>query len=262
VTNRHVIADGGQLRVRLASGREFSAQIVGSDTTDIALLKVHAYHLPTLHLGSSTGVAVGDPVVAIGNPFVVGLSATAGIISARGRAIPGDPYIDFLQTDAAINHGNSGGPLLSANGAVIGVTSTILSPSGGSIGLGFAIPAETVAAVVRDLRTHGRVDRGYLGISAQPLTPDLARVLGVSSARGALVTAIEPNGPATQTLFIGDVLERIGSTPLVRVVRDGVPRFIAITGTTACTLSPRPGNAVSCAQLYTPHELPTLVGGA
>jgi serine protease Do len=246
VTNRHVIADGGQLRVRLASGRECSAQIVGSDTrTDIALLKVDAHHLPLLRLGSSTAVAVGDPVVAIGNPFGVGESATAGIISARGRAIPGDPYIDFLQTDAAINRGNSGGPLLSANGEVIGVTSTILSPTGGSIGLGFAIPAETVAAVVRDLRTHGRVDRGYLGISAQPLTPELARALGLTSARGALVTAVEPDGPATRTLFIGDLLERIGSAPVaspdlgrltarlrpgtmveVAIVRDGEPRTV------------------------------------
>jgi|SRR5579871_1305388 len=249
VTNRHVIADGGQLRVRLASGREYSAQIVGSDTrTDIALLKVDAYHLPPLHLGSSTAVAVGDPVVAIGNPFGLGQSATAGIISARGRAIPGDPYIDFLQTDAAINHGNSGGPLLSAKGEVIGVTSTILSPSGGSVGLGFAIPAEAVAAVVRDLRTHGRVDRGYLGISAQPLTPELARALGLTAARGALVTAVEPDGPATQTLFIGDVLERIGSTPVaspdvgrltarlrpgtmveVAIVRDGEPRTVFLS---------------------------------
>ena len=145
VTNRHVVQGAGSLRVRLVDGRELPAQLVGADVpTDIALLKINARRLPALHLGSSARAAVGDPVVVIGNPFGVGQSATAGIISARGRLLVGDPYIDFLQTDAAINHGNSGGPLLSADGKVIGVTSTILSPTGGSVGLGFAIPAETV----------------------------------------------------------------------------------------------------------------------
>jgi serine protease Do len=196
VTNRHVIQGAASLRVRFVSGRELPAQIVGSDApTDIALLKVDPRDLPALRLGTSARVAVGDPVVAIGNPFGVGQSASAGILSARGRLLVGDSYIDFLQTDVAINHGNSGGPLLAADGMVIGVTSTILSPSGGSIGLGFAIPAETVATVVRELRTHGHVDRGYLGISAQPLTPELAKTLGVSPNGGALVTAVDSPGP-------------------------------------------------------------------
>ena len=169
----------------MLDGRELPAQIVGADApTDIALLKIDARHLPALRLGSSARATVGDPVVAIGNPFGVGQSATAGIISARGRLLVGDPYIDFLQTDAAINHGNSGGPLLAADGTVIGVTSTILSPTGGSIGLGFAIPAETVALVVAQLRTQGHVNRGYLGISTQPLTADLANALGVAHHSG------------------------------------------------------------------------------
>jgi serine protease Do len=215
VTNRHVSAGAGAVLVRLASGRELAARTLGADApTDIAVLKVDATNLPALHLESSTHVAVGDPVVAIGNPFGVGQSATAGIISARSRAIPGNPYIDFLQTDAAINQGNSGGPLLSCDGAVIGMTSSILSPTGGSVGLGFAIPAEVIVGVVRELRAHGRVDRGYLGISVQPMTIELARALGVKSTGGALITAVEPLGPASQTLFIGDLLMRIGSAPV------------------------------------------------
>jgi serine protease Do len=175
---------------------------------------VSAGTLPALRLGSSEAVAVGDPVIAIGDPFGLGQSVTAGIVSARGRALEADPYIDFLQTDAAINFGNSGGPLLTADGAVIGVNSAILSPSGGSIGLGFAIPAETVSSVVAELEAHGRVNRGYLGISGQPLTPALARALGLKSPEGVLVTAMEPHGPAAGTLWVGDVLLNIGSTPV------------------------------------------------
>lgn len=249
LTNRHVIQDAASLKVRLIDGREFPAQIVGADApTDIALLRIGARHLPALHLGNSALVAVGDPVVAIGNPFGVGQSATAGIISARGRLLAGDPYIDFLQTDAAINHGNSGGPLLSTDGAVIGVTSTLLSPTGGSVGLGFAIPAETVAGVVRELRKHGHVDRGYLGISAQPLTADLAAALGVHTTNGVIVTAVDAPGPASQMIFIGDVLLRIDGAPIVfadlgkltariqpdkvvelTIVRSRVPRKIYLT---------------------------------
>jgi serine protease Do len=170
--------------------------------------------LPMLKLGSSANISVGDAVIAIGNPFGLGQTVTAGIVSARGRTLEDDPYIDFLQTDAAINFGNSGGPLLSTDGDVVGVTSAILSPSGGSVGLGFAIPAETVASVVGELEAHGRVDRGYLGISAQPMTPAVARALGLSSPSGALVTALEPKGPSVDTLRIGDVILSIGDTPV------------------------------------------------
>src|SRR6185437_12686370 len=165
-------------------------------------------------LGSTTEVAVGDVAVAIGNPFGLGQSVTAGIVSARGRTLVDDPYIDFLQTDAAINFGNSGGPLLSADGTVIGITSAILSPNGGSVGIGFAIPAETVSAVVGELEAHGRVDRGYLGISAQPLTPAIARSLGLNSPVGALVTAVASDGPSKDALHVGDVLLTIDSNPV------------------------------------------------
>jgi serine protease Do len=211
VTNRHVIAGARRVRVRLSDGRELPAKIIGADAvTDIALLKVPVGNLPALRLGSSTAVAVGDAVIAIGNPFGLGQSVSAGIISARARTLEDDPYIDFLQTDAAINRGNSGGPLLSVGGTVIGVTSAIFSPSGGSVGLGFAIPAETVTGVVGQLEAHGRVERGYLGISAQAVTPLLAKALGMKTATGALVTSVDADGPAVGALWVGDVLLSIG----------------------------------------------------
>jgi serine protease Do len=215
VTNRHVIASARSVRVRLSDGRELPATLVGADAvTDIALLKISAGNLHALRLGNSQAVSVGDAVIAIGNPFGLGQSVSAGIISARARVLEEDPYIDFLQTDAAINHGNSGGPLLSVDGTVIGVTSAIFSPSGGSVGLGFAIPAETVAGVVDQLEAHGRVERGYLGISGQALTPLLARALGMKTPAGVLVTSVDAGGPAAGALWVGDVLLRIGDRPV------------------------------------------------
>src|SRR6266481_7038844 len=215
VTNRHVVAGARSVRVLLPDARELSAKILGVDAvTDIALLKVSAGSLPALRLGSTRAVSVGDAVIAIGNPFGLGQSVSAGIISARQRTLEEDPYIDFLQTDAAINHGNSGGPLLSVDGTVIGVTSTILSPSGGSVGLGFAIPAEAVAGVVGQLEAHGRVERGYLGISGQAMTPLLAKSLGMKTSTGLLVTAVDAGGPAVGALWVGDVLLSIGSSPV------------------------------------------------
>ncbi|HXC10186.1 MAG TPA: trypsin-like peptidase domain-containing protein [Steroidobacteraceae bacterium] len=214
VTNRHVVEGARKVHVRFADGREVTAELVGADAlTDIALLKVHAGLLPALRLGSSDEVSVGDAVIAIGNPFGLGQSVTAGIVSARGRSLEDDPYINFLQTDAAINRGNSGGPLLSVDGTVVGVTSVIFSPSGGSVGLGFAIPAETVSAVVKQLEAHGRVERGYLGITAQELTPQLAKALGVKSTGRALITGLDPQGPAMESMAIGDLLMTIGSAP-------------------------------------------------
>jgi serine protease Do len=233
VTNRHVIAGARTVRVRLSDGREVSAKIVGADAvTDIALLSIKAGRLPALRLGSSETVSVGDAVIAIGNPYGLGQSVSAGIISARSRILEDDPYIDFLQTDAAINRGNSGGPLLSLDGTVVGVTSTIFSPSGGSVGLGFAIPAETVAAIARELEAHGQVERGYLGISAQPVTPVLAAALHMKAPMGVLVTEVEAQGPAVGTLIIGDVLLNIGKAPvtfkdLSKITARLVPKALA-----------------------------------
>ncbi len=211
VTNRHVVNGALKVRVRFSDGRELAAKILGSDAvTDIALLKVAAGNLPALHLGTSQSVAVGDAVIAIGNPFGLGQSVSAGIISARARVLEEDPYIDFLQTDAAINHGNSGGPLMTPNGTVVGVTSAIFSPSGGSVGLGFAIPAETVSSVIGQLESQGRVERGYLGISVQENTAILAKTLGMKAPSGALINSVDPAGPASGTFTPGDVLLTIG----------------------------------------------------
>ena len=250
VTNRHVVEGARTVRVKLTDGRVIPARILGTDaTTDIALLRVSAGPLPALRLDSADKISVGDPVIAIGNPFGLGQSVTAGILSARARTLEEDPYIDFLQTDAAINLGNSGGPLLSTDGAVVGVTTAILSPSGGSVGLGFAIPAETVASVVAELEAHGRVSRGYLGISVQAMTPALAQALtGRDSPVGALITAVEPQGPSADRLQTGDVLLSIdatsvtfddlgkvavrlrpGTTVEASVVRSGVRQSIALT---------------------------------
>ena len=225
VTNRHVILGARTVRVRLSDSREVAAQMIGADAaTDLALLRVQAGRLPALRLGSSEKTAVGDAVIAIGNPFGLGQTVTAGIISARGRTLEEDPYIDFLQTDAAINRGNSGGPLLSVDGTVLGVTSIIFSPNGGSVGLGFAIPAETVAAVVSELEAHGRVDRGYLGVSAQALTPAIATALGLKTPDGALITALEPHSPADGALRVGDVLLSVNSVPVSFL---GLPKIAA-----------------------------------
>lgn len=249
VTNRHVIVGARTVRVRLSDSREVPAQLIGADpATDIAVLRVKAGRLPALRLGSSDKISVGDAVIAIGNPFGLGQSVTAGIVSARGRTIEDDPYIDFLQTDAAINRGNSGGPLLSVDGTVVGVTSAIFSPNGGSVGVGFAIPAETVAAVVREIEAHGRVDRGYLGVTAQALTPAIAVALGLRTPGGALITAVDPHSPAAETFHVGDVLLNIGATPasfsslpkivarlapgssvIVTLMRDGVQLSIPLT---------------------------------
>jgi serine protease Do len=249
VTNRHVILGARTVRVRLSDSREVPAQVIGADAaTDIALLRVKAGHLPALRLGSSQKVSVGDAVIAIGNPFGLGQSVTAGIVSARGRTLEDDPYIDFLQTDAAINRGNSGGPLLAVDGTVLGVTSVIFSPNGGSVGLGFAIPAETVAAVVAEIEAHGRVDRGYLGVTTQPLTPAIATALGLKTPDGALITAVDPHSPADGTLLVGDVVLSVGSlratfaalpktvarlapgsSVIVAVMRDGVRLAVPLT---------------------------------
>jgi serine protease Do len=267
VTNRHVVVGARAVRVKLADGRELPAQVIGVDaTTDIALLKVSAAHLPALRLESSDKISVGDPVVAIGNPFGLGQSVTAGILSARARVLEEDPYIDFLQTDAAINLGNSGGPLLSTDGAVVGVTTAILSPSGGSVGLGFAIPAETVASVVAELQAHGRVKRGYLGIEIQAMTPALARVLlGRDTPAGALITAVEPDGPTAKQLLAGDVLLSIASKP-VTFASLGKLTVRLTPGTTADATVMRDGMelslVVTIGQLPDPPDNPLQTGGS
>jgi serine protease Do len=265
VTNRHVIVGARVVKIRLSDGRELPAKILGADAvTDIALLKVDISRLPVLRLGSSEAVSVGDAVIAIGNPFGLGQSVSAGIISARARTLEDDPYIDFLQTDAAINHGNSGGPLLSLDGTVVGVTSAIFSPSGGSVGLGFAIPAETVSAVIGQLEKQGHVERGYLGISAQAPTTVLAKALGMKKVTGALVTAVDAQGPAASTLFVGDVLLSIGKTTvnfksLSKVTARLVPKSLVVA--TVLREGKQQSVGLTIGRLPEPPADPALTGG-
>jgi serine protease Do len=210
VTNNHVIDGARKITVKLPDGRSFDAKLVGTDAlTDIALLKVKSDKaLPTVEFGDDRGVRVGDWVVAVGNPFGLSNSVTAGIVSSLGRDLPGSgPYNDFIQIDAPINRGNSGGPTFDLRGQVIGMNSMIYSPSGGSVGIGFAIPASVIHEVVAQLQTRGHVDRGYLGVNIQSITPEIAASLNISSPHGAIVATVVPGGPAAKAGFQqGDIV--------------------------------------------------------
>jgi serine protease Do len=209
VTNNHVIQDATEVTVRLQDGTELSAEVIGSDDkTDLALIKVEASApLPYVSWGDSDAVRIGDWVVAIGNPFGLGGSVTAGIISARQRDINAGPYDDFIQTDAAINRGNSGGPMFDMDGGVIGVNTAIFSPSGGSIGIGFAIPSNQARVVIDQLREFGYTRRGWIGVRIQSVDEELAEGRGLQAPVGALVANVAPGGPAEVAgIVAGDVI--------------------------------------------------------
>lgn len=216
VTNNHVVDKAKSVQVTLDDNRTLDAKVIGKDPkTDLALLKItEGGTFPYVSL-SKSAPRVGDWVVAIGNPFGLGGTVTAGIVSARGRDIGAGPYDDFLQIDAPINKGNSGGPTFNVGGEVVGVNTAIASPSGGSVGLAFAIPAETVQAVVDQLRADGKVARGYLGVQVQPVTKDIADGLGLDKAKGALVDHAEAGTPAAKAgLKSGDVIESVNGAPI------------------------------------------------
>jgi serine protease Do len=209
VTNNHVIEGADAITVILNDGTSLPAQVVGrDDKTDVALLRVRPKTpLPAARWGDSDRARVGDWVIAIGNPFGLGGTVTAGIISARNRDINAGPYDDFIQTDAPINRGNSGGPLFNMNGDVIGVNSAIYSPTGGSVGIGFAVPANEARGVIAQLRQYGTARRGWLGVRIQGVSDEIAESLGLPSARGALIAGITPNGPAAKGGFqVGDLV--------------------------------------------------------
>jgi serine protease Do len=250
VTNNHVIEDADEIVIEFRSGLELDAELIGTDpTTDIALLRVRADQpLPFVRFGDSEAARVGDWVMAMGNPLGQGFSVSVGIISAKGRALSGS-YDDYIQTDAAINQGNSGGPLFNMNGDVIGVNTAILSPTGGSIGIGFAMSSAVVTDVVDQLRDFGETRRGWLGVVIQDLDDDLAAGLGLGSTAGALVNDVPP-GPASDAgILTGDVILTFDGTPiedtrqLVRIVgesavgdrvsvgvfRDGARRDLMVT---------------------------------
>ena len=210
LTNHHVIAGADRIRVEFADGRAFPATLVGADeASDLAVLKIEAVNLPTLAFGDSDRMKVGDVVLAFGNPLGVGQTVTMGIVSAKGRAtgVGDGAYEDFLQTDAPINQGNSGGALVNLQGELVGINAQIVSPSGGNIGLGFAIPSAMARAVTDQLARDGVVHRSKLGVTIQPVTQDLAESLSIPDARGALVSGVEPGSPADRAgLRQGDVI--------------------------------------------------------
>jgi serine protease Do len=218
LTNFHVIDEAEQVRVELTDNRTFDAKVVGSDkASDLAVLKVSASNLPILPLGNSDDMRVGDVVLAIGNPLGIGQTVTSGIISAKGRATNlGDGgFEDFIQTDAAINQGNSGGALINSRGDLIGINSQILSPSGGNIGIGFSIPSNMARSVMEQLVQTGKVRRSKLGVGIQPLTSDIAAGLGISQVRGAIVTSVEAGSPAALAgIQRGDVITAFNGAPV------------------------------------------------
>ncbi|MGR8981359.1 MAG: DegQ family serine endoprotease [Gammaproteobacteria bacterium] len=208
LTNHHVVKDADEIVVKLSNRREFVAKLIGSDArTDVALLKVIASDLPAVAIGSADQLEVGEPVFAIGSPFGFEQSVTDGIISAKGRSLPGGNYVPFLQTNVAINPGNSGGPLFNKDGEVVGINSQIYSRTGGFMGLSFAIPIEVVMNVVTQLKTSGKVSRGWLGVQIQDVTRELAESFGMKRPHGALVSKVIPNSPAEKSeLRIGDII--------------------------------------------------------
>ena len=251
LTNNHVVEAAKEITVILTDKREYSAKVIGRDPkTDLAVLKIEPKgDLPVAQLGDSDALRVGDWVIAIGNPFGLSNTVTVGIVSAKGRVIGAGPYDDFIQTDAAINPGNSGGPLFNSRGEVVGINSAIFSQSGGNIGIGFAIPINVAKQLLPELETNGSVTRGWLGVSIQQLTPELARSLGISEARGALVADVTSSGPAEKGgMKRGDVIVSydgkkiedsaalpalvattpVGKTVPVEVVRTGKSKTLAV----------------------------------
>ncbi|MBV8392003.1 MAG: Do family serine endopeptidase, partial [Alphaproteobacteria bacterium] len=217
VTNDHVIEHAQSVKVTLADNTNLEGKIVGRDPrSDLALIRVKAPHpLPTVDWGNSDAAEVGDWVMVIGNPYGLGGSVTTGIVSARGRNIDAGPYGDYLQTDAAINRGNSGGPVFDMAGQVIGVSTVIFSPNGGSVGIGFATPASLARPIIEALRRDGKVVRGFMGVEIQELSPDLAEAMGMKGPFGALVADVTDKSPAADArIRSGDVITRINGTPI------------------------------------------------
>ena len=217
LTNNHVVADADEIIVRLSDRSELEAKLIGADPrTDVALLKVEGKGLPILKLGKSDDLKVGEWVLAIGSPFGFDHSATAGIVSAKGRSLPNESYVPFIQTDVAINPGNSGGPLFNLDGEVVGINSQIFTRSGGFMGLSFAIPIDVAMDVATQLKSSGKVSRGWLGVVIQEVNKDLAESFGLEKPAGALVAQVLQDGPAAKGgLQVGDVILSLNGQPIV-----------------------------------------------
>lgn len=228
VTNNHVIDKATEIKVTLDDGTELNAKLVGADPkSDLAVLKVEtARKLPTIEWGDSDKLKLGEQIIAIGNPFGIGTTVTSGIVSARGRDLHSGPYDDFIQIDAPINHGNSGGPLVDLAGKVVGINTAIYSPNGGSVGVGFAIPSDQAKVIVAKLQKNGGIDHGFIGVSIQPVTKDVAEAIGLSNAEGALISTVNEDTPAAKAgLKSGDIVTAVGDN-VIRTPKD-LSRFIA-----------------------------------
>ena len=236
LTNAHVVSSADEIVIRLTDKREFKARVIGADKrTDVALIKIEASGLPTVRLGDPGVLKVGEWVVAIGSPFGFDNSVTAGIVSAKGRSLPQENYVPFIQTDVAVNPGNSGGPLFNMKGEVVGINSQIYSRSGGFMGISFAIPIDVAMDVQTQLRTTGKVSRGRIGVVIQDLTKDLAESFGLSKAQGAVVNAVEKGGPADKAgIEAGDVILKFDGKPITG--SGDLPRMVGAT---------KPGNRVT-----------------
>jgi serine protease Do len=230
VTNNHVIESATEIQVTTNDGTDYPAKLIGADPkTDLALLKIDAKKtLPYVSFGDSGKSRVGDWVLAVGNPFGLGGTVTTGIISARGRDIHEGPFDDFLQIDASINQGNSGGPTFNMNGDVVGINTAIFSPSGGSVGIGFAIPSNLAKPILTELRDKGQIQRGWLGVEIQQVTPEIASAIGLDEPKGALVASVQPDSPASKAkLQPGDVIVSFNGQA-IHEMRD-LPRLVAQT---------------------------------
>jgi serine protease Do len=254
VTNNHVIESATDIQVTTTDGVDHPAKLIGADPkTDLALLKIETGKpMPYVQFGDSDKARVGDWVLAVGNPFGLGGTVTTGIVSARSRDIHEGPFDDFLQIDASINQGNSGGPTFDMNGNVVGINTAIFSPSGGSVGIGFAIPSNLAKPILAELKDKGSIQRGYLGVEIQQVTPEIAKAIGLDEPKGALVASVQPDSPAAKArLEAGDVIVSYNNQP-VHEMRD-LPRLVAETD---------PNAKVELGILRNKHEMTvsTIVG--
>ncbi len=229
MTNAHVVDAADEITVKLTDKREFKAKVIGADRrTDLALIKIEATGLPAVRFGDPNKLRVGEWVIAIGSPFGFENSVTAGIVSAKGRSLPQENYVPFIQTDVAVNPGNSGGPLFNLRGEVVGINSQIYSRTGGFMGLSFAIPIDVANEIAQQLRTSGKVTRGRIGVVIQPLTKELVESFGLSRLQGALVNSVEKAGPAEKAgIEPGDVILRFDGKPVAS--SEDLPRLVGAT---------------------------------
>ena len=229
ITNAHVVAEADSVIVKLADKREFKAEILGIDRrTDVALLKIKATGLPTVKFGNAEKIKVGEWVAAIGSPFGLENTMTVGVVSAKGRALPQENFVPFIQTDVAINPGNSGGPLFNTKGEVIGINSQIYSRTGGYMGLSFAIPIDVAINVAQQLKTNGKVVRGWLGIAIQEISQELSESFGMTDTQGALIANVEKDSPAEKGgLLAGDVILKFNKNDIV--VSSDLPKYVGLT---------------------------------